>query len=398
MQLSDIPAKFPIPFANSAIAPYIRTIPQTPSGTPGQAALTTGFPAENFSPVAAGGVPPFGADFNGVINQMSAWNRWQATGRAFPPYDASFQTAVGGYPRGAIVESLVENMLFYISIVDNNVTNPDTGGAGWLVWSRKLNTLTANYDLYVNTATGNDSNNGLTPGTAKKTIQAAVTTAWTFPPSQYTITIHVADGTYTESVLTPSIPGPATVITGNVASPSNVVVNTSAGNSFTVTGPNTLTVKDLRATNSAVNSALFCATNGANMVTSNTVSGSVTSSGWVFLANGSGTVTVGSHNFNASAGHAFAAYRVGNLVLAGGVVFTVSANITMTGSAFALANSGGSIEVPATGTPTFNLGAFTVTGTRYFATLNGVINTQGQGATYFPGTVAGSTSQGGQYA
>jgi hypothetical protein len=52
------------------------------------------------------------------------------------PYDATFQTAIGGYPIGAIVESLFENLLFYASTVDNNVTNPDTGGAGWFVWSR----------------------------------------------------------------------------------------------------------------------------------------------------------------------------------------------------------------------------------------------------------------------
>ena len=389
MQLSDIPAKFPIPFADSAVAPYIRTIPQTPSGTPGQAALTTGFPPENFSPVAAGGVPPYGEDFNGLLNQISAWNQWQSC-RAFQPYDATFQGQISGYPRGAIVESLVEPMLFYISIVDNNVTNPDTGGAGWLVWSRKL---TANYDLYVNTTTGNDNNNGLTPGTAKKTQQAAVNTAWTFPPSQYTITIHVADGAYAESITTPGIPGPAVVITGNSGTPANVTTNTSAGNCY----PNTLTVQNLKATNSAANASAFCATNGANMFTSNTVSGSISSSGWVFLANGGGTLTVGSHNFNGNLGSALAAYRNGNLVLASGVVYTVSANITVSGQ-FALAVSNGSIEVPATGTPTFSLGGNTVTGTRYLAQLNGVINTQGQGANYFPGTVAGSTTQGGQYA
>ena len=40
----------------------------------------------------------------------------------------------------------------------------------------------------------------------------------------------------------------------------------------------------------------------------------------------------------------------------------------------------------------------TVTGQKYNAQLNGVINTVGQGVNYFPGTIAGATATGGQYA
>ena len=39
-----------------------------------------------------------------------------------------------------------------------------------------------------------------------------------------------------------------------------------------------------------------------------------------------------------------------------------------------------------------------VTGGRYQSSVNGVINTYGGGASYFPGTVAGNVSMGGQYA
>src|SRR6185312_8993880 len=127
-------------------------------------------------------------DFNGVNNQMSAWSRWAATG-AFPPYDPTWQAAVGGYPMWSCVGSLVEFGLIWISTVDNNLTNPDTGGAGWFAWSR---IVTANKDIYVNGATGNDNNNGLSPATAMATLQAAVNRAFQYPPSQYIITIHVA--------------------------------------------------------------------------------------------------------------------------------------------------------------------------------------------------------------
>ena len=37
------------------------------------------------------------------------------------------------------------------------------------------------------------------------------------------------------------------------------------------------------------------------------------------------------------------------------------------------------------------------TGTRYFAALNGIVYTNGGGATYFPGNAAGATATGGQY-
>ena len=45
---------------------------------------------------------------------------------------------------------------------------------------------------------------------------------------------------------------------------------------------------------------------------------------------------------------------------------------------------------------TFTNGA-TVTGTRYSVTNNGVVFTNGGGATYLPGNAAGSSANGGQY-
>lgn len=134
MQISDIPSKFNIGFASSAGVGYVRNIPQTPSGVAGQASLELGFPPDNFTPVSAGGIPPFGQDFNGILNQITLWNRWQAAGGAFPTYDSAFQTAISGYPKDACVASSVTTGLIWISIVDNNITNPDTGGAGWAVF------------------------------------------------------------------------------------------------------------------------------------------------------------------------------------------------------------------------------------------------------------------------
>jgi hypothetical protein len=131
MQLSGIPAKFPIAFANNAGPGFTRTIPQNSQigVTAGAASLFDGFPPVCFSPVGAGGTPPFGADFNGILFETTAMVRWLSAGGTFP-YDATFQTAIGGYPQGAIV--LAASGGFWVSIVDNNTTDPDTGGAGWI--------------------------------------------------------------------------------------------------------------------------------------------------------------------------------------------------------------------------------------------------------------------------
>lgn len=132
MQASNIPAKFPLPWANNAGPTFINTIPtasQIPTNN-GFASLTDGFPPLNSTPVAAGGVPPRIQDWNGILHQVTQWNQWQQVGGPVT-YDATFQTAVGGYPNGAIVQSVTTPGLYWRSTADNNATNPDTGGSGW---------------------------------------------------------------------------------------------------------------------------------------------------------------------------------------------------------------------------------------------------------------------------
>ena len=133
MLLSSIPAKFPIPWGNSAGGPYIRPIPVASQQaiTPGAASLTDGFPPLNFSPVAAGGIPPFGQDFNGILNEATAWLQWVQAGGSVPYFDATFATQIGGYPQGAFLQATSGFGAFWISNVDNNINNPDTTGINW---------------------------------------------------------------------------------------------------------------------------------------------------------------------------------------------------------------------------------------------------------------------------
>lgn len=136
MQDSNLPAKFPVAWGSSAILGTIRAVPAASQIgiSNGAASLATGFPPNCFQPIPGGGSWPWGQDFNGILNQITAWDQWMQAGGPVR-YDAAFQTAIGGYPLGAEVMSGVTTGLFWISMADNNLTNPDAGGAGWVSWS-----------------------------------------------------------------------------------------------------------------------------------------------------------------------------------------------------------------------------------------------------------------------
>ena len=129
MQLSDIPGWSARRFAQSAGGSYIRTVPQT-TADPAAASFELGFPPQTFTDEGAGGTPPDGRDFNGVLNYLSAWAQWVGLGGPVP-YLAAISTA-GGYPKGARVQSASTPPRIWVSTVDNNTTNPDAGGVGWV--------------------------------------------------------------------------------------------------------------------------------------------------------------------------------------------------------------------------------------------------------------------------
>lgn len=92
--------------------------------------MQAGFPPTTFQPEASGGTPPFGSDMNGILLLATQWIQWQNAGGPVA-YDATFSAEIGGYPMGAAL--LAANGLgWWFSIADNNITDPDTGGAGWL--------------------------------------------------------------------------------------------------------------------------------------------------------------------------------------------------------------------------------------------------------------------------
>ncbi len=155
MKFSDIPLKFQIPFANSAESGYIRAIPQASQigVTNGAASLTDGFPPLTFLPVGSGGVPPFGQDFNGILNEITQWIQWQNAG-GLVTYDATFSTAIGGYPKNALLSGTALGVIWF-NTIDNNTANPDSAGAGWLNVPTALDLLTKKFTYYTAAGSAN---------------------------------------------------------------------------------------------------------------------------------------------------------------------------------------------------------------------------------------------------
>ncbi len=132
MQLSNLPAKFPVAWASAAGSGYIKTTPLTSQiGVLGGAAsLPDGFPPLNMQPVGSGGKPAWGQDINGILNWITAAVQWFQAGGTVQ-YDGTFSTNIGGYPKGAVLASTADADLLWMSAADNNATNPDSSGTNW---------------------------------------------------------------------------------------------------------------------------------------------------------------------------------------------------------------------------------------------------------------------------
>lgn len=122
----SVPPKITTPWATSGLK---NSIPAAADPINGLAGYDQGFPAINMTPKTAGGIPPFGQDFNGVFFDITKAVQFLQAGGSFP-YDSAWATAVGGYPVGALV-SRTDNQGFWRNTTPNNTTDPESGGAGW---------------------------------------------------------------------------------------------------------------------------------------------------------------------------------------------------------------------------------------------------------------------------
>ena len=138
MQANQTPSPIPLPFAANGAKNIIPETSQI-SITPGAASLNDGFPPSTMISPLSGGTPPLGKDMNGILNLLSKTARWSQAGGSFT-YNAAFATDpnVSGYPQGAVLLQ-ASGAGFWFNTVDNNQSDPDAGGAGWLSLSPDWN-------------------------------------------------------------------------------------------------------------------------------------------------------------------------------------------------------------------------------------------------------------------
>ncbi|MXV44382.1 hypothetical protein GS501_04885 [Saccharibacter sp. 17.LH.SD] len=129
MKKSDTAAVFPIPFGAQADG-SLETYP-IPVNTEekGRVSILKGFPVENFTPISSGGIPPAGADFNGLFRTLSEAIRASESG-VIRPYNAAYAQEIGGYPQSALVSDPANPIRLFISTIDDNLANATNDNSG----------------------------------------------------------------------------------------------------------------------------------------------------------------------------------------------------------------------------------------------------------------------------
>lgn len=125
-----------------------QNVPVTGDTSGGRASYDEGFPPVTRTPIIAGGIPPFGTDFNGVLYDLSQAIQYVQSGVAFP-FDQDFATAIGGYEIGAIVSDASNKSLLWINGTASNTAFP----TGWTQFSLKKSDETIQGTIRVGTQT-----------------------------------------------------------------------------------------------------------------------------------------------------------------------------------------------------------------------------------------------------
>lgn len=115
------------------------------------ASYTDGFPPVTMMPLSAGGVPPEGQDFNGILFDITSHTLWVDAGGQYQ-FDATLSTAIGGYPIGMVLQNNA-GTASYVSAVNNNTTDfnstPSSIGVSWIPWAGGDVYLSKSYIYYV---------------------------------------------------------------------------------------------------------------------------------------------------------------------------------------------------------------------------------------------------------
>ena len=116
------------PFANAG---QRAEIPNNATGT-NRASMAEGWNDITSTPIEEGGVPANRSDFNG-LGYLSTLPLFFLQQGGFITYNSSQSSAIGGYPKGAILWVVDNGVPQYAvrSTVANNTNNPATDMTGW---------------------------------------------------------------------------------------------------------------------------------------------------------------------------------------------------------------------------------------------------------------------------
>lgn len=262
--------------------------------------------------------------------------------------------------------------------------------------------LSLAFDLYVNTTTGNDANDGLTALTAFKTITQAIKSAYSkYDQRAGGVTINVADGIYFETLFFYGPPvwssGPTSglvypiKIKGNTTTPGNVSIsNDASGGPVRLRSGAVVYFEGVRFVSFTSGcTALDVQDAGSHALYTNVQFAQFAGGNHLFANNG-GTISV-LGNYTISGGAATHFHATEHSLMR---VYN-SPTITLTGTpAFSNFFAGVSNSTLYARGITFSGSA---TGQRYYVHKGGLIDTNNAGINYFPGSIAGQAINGGDY-
>lgn len=212
MAIQSQPSRIPEPFAGSGTRNTIPATNATPSASQA-ASWASGFPPECSQPISAGGCPVPRNDVNGALNQLSQDFAFRQDGgiwewSALADYDT--QRMVLGSD-GKLYWSMAQSGPNIAAGAQDPTTDDGTywgaipanapsvlDRSSKLVSSQWVKDAFGTASLYVDPATGDDSNDGLTAGTAVKTIAQALSLLEMRTGHQGKI--YLASGSYTEDI------------------------------------------------------------------------------------------------------------------------------------------------------------------------------------------------------
>ena len=248
--------------------------------------------------------------------------------------------------------------------------------------------LSADRTYFVDPA-GSDDNDGFTAATPFLTIQRAIDAALNLDGAGHTVTIQLADGTYTSGgrVSRPMFDGSQLNIVGNPAAPGSVEIAVTGANAFLMDAAGAkVRLEGLKISGDVGVWARF----GAAVFLTGKIAFGVCNFRHIGADNGGFVEMLGGdiviegaaphHLYADAGGHIF--YALGTATISGSPAFPFG---------FAYAQSTGLV------TSYGMTWSGSAAGPRYQAMLNGVINANASGPDYFPGDSAGVLASGGQY-